>query len=458
MKRSRSLGELTEFDVPTLARVISEGAAKAEEVTRAHLEVIQAKEGTLGAFAHIDPDHALEQARALDRYRLTGRPIGPLHGVPVALKDIIDARGLPCEYGTPLEEGRTPREDAFLVARLRQAGAVILGKTVTTELAVYHPGKTRNPHDPERTPGGSSSGSAAAIAAHMAPLAVGTQTNGSTIRPASYCGVVGYKPSRGMISRRGVLSQSPALDTIGLFGRGLGDVALLGDVLAVYDSGDRAMQPTAAPHLSALVQAKPPLRPNLAFVRTPVWDQADDDVKDGFGELMEALGDAAETVDLPAPFADAHAMHRAIMLADLAKSFSRYYENGRDRLSDKLAGMIEEGRSVLAVDYALAHDWIEVLTGGLNRLLDRFDAIITPAATGEAPKGLSDTGSPAFCTLWTYCGAPAVTLPLLTGSNGMPIGVQLVGRPGDDGRLLRTASWLARTLNEDDRSQSHEAA
>jgi Asp-tRNA(Asn)/Glu-tRNA(Gln) amidotransferase A subunit family amidase len=282
----------------------------------------------------------------------------------------------------------------------------------------------------------------------MSPLAIGTQTNGSVIRPASYCGVVGLKPSRGLISRRGVLSQSPTLDTIGVFARTVEDAALVADALAGFDAGDRAMRPAAPPRLSAIAASEPPMRPNLALVRSPVWDEADEDVKGGFAELAEALGDAVAPVELPEPFPKAHAMHRAIMLADLAKSFSRYYEHGRDRLSDRLVGMIEEGRSVLAVDYALAHDWIEVLNAGLDRLFDRFDAIVTPAATGEAPLGLDGTGSPTFCTLWTYCGVPAVTLPLLVGRNGLPIGVQVVGRLGDDARLLRTARWLVRALGQ----------
>ncbi|HEY9568850.1 MAG TPA: amidase, partial [Thalassobaculum sp.] len=193
-RRPRADPGLTTLDATTLAGVVAQGKATADEVTRAFLDRIAAEEGIIGAWAHLDPEHALQQAAALDRHRGTGRAIGPLHGVPVGVKDIVDVLGMPCEYGTGMEAGRRPRQDAFLVAQLRRAGAVILGKTVTTELAVYAPGKTRNPHDPERTPGGSSSGSAAAVASRMAPLAVGTQTNGSVIRPASYCGVVGYKP------------------------------------------------------------------------------------------------------------------------------------------------------------------------------------------------------------------------------------------------------------------------
>ncbi len=437
---------LTSLGAAALAGVVAEGRVSAEEVTRAFLDRIAAEEGTVGAWAHLDPEHALQQARALDRHRKTGRAIGPLHGVPVGIKDIIDVAGLPCENGTVLDAGRRPGEDAFLVSRLRQAGAVIIGKTVTTELAVMHPAATRNPHDPGRTPGGSSSGSAAAVAAGMVPLAVGSQTNGSVIRPASYCGVFGLKPSHGTISRRGVLTGSPTLDTMGVFGRSVEDVALIGDAIAGYDAGDRAMSPAAPPHLAAIAATRPPLRPNLALVRSPVWEQAEADVHDGFEELSQALGEAMAAVDLPEPFDRAHDMHRAIMLADLARNYAGYRDRGGDRLSGTLREMIDEGRTVLAVDYSLAHDWIGILNAALDRLFERFDAIVTPAASGEAPLGLGSTGSPAFCTIWTYCGVPAISLPLLTGSSGMPIGVQLVGRRGEDARLLRTASWLVETL------------
>lgn len=198
------------------------------------------------------------------------------------------------------------------------------------------------------------------------------------------------------------------------------------------------------------------MRPNLAFVRTPAWSQAEPDMQEGFSELVDALGASVDEVDLPKPFEQAHAMHGAIMLADLARNFARYYDNGRDRMSDRLASMIEEGRKVLAVDYALAHDWIEVLNAVLDEIFIRYDAILTPAVGGEAPLGLESTGSPAFCTIWTYCGVPAITLPLLSGENGMPIGVQLVGARGNDARLLRTARWLVETLRNDSRMESPE--
>jgi Asp-tRNA(Asn)/Glu-tRNA(Gln) amidotransferase A subunit family amidase len=428
---------------------IARGALKASEAAKAHLAEIEAKDADISAWAFVDPELVMAQAEAADRLRASGRPIGPLHGVPVGVKDIIDTRDMPTENGTVLDAGRRPSKDAAIVERLRGAGAIILGKTVTTELAVYHPGKTKNPHDKARTPGGSSSGSAAAVAANMAPLALGTQTNGSVIRPASYCGVVGFKPSRGLVSRRGVLTQSPALDAIGGFARSVEDAALLIDAVAGYDPADRQSALAAHPQLLQTAMGKPPLGPALAFVRSPVWEQAEEDVKAGFAELFETLGPAIEEVELPRAFDEAHKLHATVMLADLARHFARYFEPGREKLSDRLAGMIEEGGAVRAVDYSLALDWIEVLNAALEELFVRYDAIVTPAAAGEAPTGLDSTGSPAFSTIWTYCGVPAVTLPLLVGSNGMPVGVQIVGRRMYDGRLLRTARWLAEYLRQE---------
>lgn len=449
--RRRADPGIAALGVGETARLVANGEAKAEEVVRAYLDRVGEVEGEIGAWAHLDADYAMEQARALDRRRAAGLPLGPLHGVPIGIKDIIDAAGLPCERGTPIDEGRRPEEDATVVARLRQSGAVILGKTVTTELAVYTPGKTRNPRDLARTPGGSSSGSAAAVAACMAPGALGTQTNGSVIRPASFCGIVGYKPSRGMVSRRGVLTQSPLFDTIGTMARSIEDAALIGDAIAGYDPADEAMRPSAPPRLAELAASPAPVRPQLAIIRTPVWERAEPDLVEAFAELSDILGDEADSFDLPEPFDRALELHRTIMHADIARNFAHYADTGRERLSDRLRGIIEDGRTILAVDYILANDWVRVLNAGLEQIFDRYDAIVTPATTGQAPKTLEMTGDPAFCTTWTYCGLPAVTLPLLAGSDGLPIGVQLVGRHGQDGRLMRTARWLGERLAEEAR-------
>ncbi len=329
------------------ARLIAEGTITSRDVTAACLARIAERDPEVRAWSFIDPDYAMEQASAADAWRQEGRPPGRLHGVPVGVKDIFDTRDMPTEYGTPLAAGRRPSEDAAAVAKLRHAGAVIMGKTVTTELAVYSPNETRNPHDTGHTPGGSSSGSAAAVAAGMVPLALGSQTNGSVVRPASYCGVVGYKPSFGLISRRGVLAQSPPLDQIGVFARDVEDAALITDCLTGFDPGDRDSLSGARAPLCEVAGSEPPLTPVLAFVKTPAWEKVAEDVRAGFAELNDVLGDTCDEVDLPDPFTKAYDCHRTIMVADLAKSFASYYDRGKDGLSAMLSGMIEEGRGVL---------------------------------------------------------------------------------------------------------------
>ena len=439
---------LFEISAAQAAAAIQSGEITSEELVQACLDQVTALEDTVGAWAHLDSEYALEQARAADLHRRSGMSLGPLHGVPVGVKDIFDTRDMPTEDGTMLHAGRTPAFDASAVALLREAGAVIMGKTVTTELAVYAPGKTRNPHDPARTPGGSSSGSAAAVAAKMVPLAIGTQTNGSVIRPASYCGVYGYKPSHGLISRYRVLQQSRVLDQVGVFGRTVEDVALLAETLMAYDDRDPDMRPRSRPNLISTVAEAPLVPPRLAFVKSPAWDEADEDVQNGFAELVEFLGDRVEELDLSDLLKNAANWHRTIMEADLAKSFRREYERGKAGLSVTLQEMIERGQQCLAMDYNYALEQIPELNSALDEILLEYDAIITPATTGEAPIGLESTGSPVFCTPWSLCGVPSISVPILQGSNGMPIGVQMTAAKHDDARLLRTANWLAQRVEE----------
>ena len=435
--------EPNEMSAVEAAAQIASGRISSEELVRACLERIEAIEETLGAWTFLDAERALEQARKADEERAEGKALGPLHGVPVGIKDILDTSDMPTEYGTVLHSGHRPTYDASVVRQLREAGAVIMGKTVTTELAVYSPGKTRNPHNPEHTPGGSSSGSAAAVASYMVPLAVGTQTNGSVIRPASYCGVYGFKPSHGQISRHGILTQSPPLDQVGVFARSVEDAALISQQIMACDPNDPATRPQARPDLLGTATAEPPVTPLLAFVKSAVWDEAEDDTKDAFAELVKHLGEDVEEVDLPEILEKAVDWHRTIMEADLARSFAPQYERGKDKLSAILRGMIERGQTCLAVDYNRAVERIPLIRQVFDDVFERYDAIITPATTGEAPAGLDSTGSPIFCTLWTLAGMPAVSLPLLKGGKGLPMGVQLVGPKGDDARLLRTARWLA---------------
>ncbi len=446
LRPGTTVDELCALTAAEAARRIADGAVTAQEMVSACLARIREREPEVQAWAYLDEDYALGQARRLDEWRAAGRGIGPLHGVPVALKDIIDTRDMPTCNGTPLHAGRQARSDAAIVAQLRQAGAVILGKTVTTELAVFAPGKTHNPHDPERTPGGSSSGSAAAVAAGMVPLAVGTQTAGSIIRPASYCGVFGFKPTHGAISRTGVLTQAPPLDTIGPFGRSVEDLALLTDVMSAYDEQDPDMRPRSRGLLRATAASTPAAEPLFAFVKTPVWDEhAEDATKAAFAELTQALGEHCDEVDLPDVFQRGWAWQRMLQVAGIAKHYGPLVDRAPDQASEIMREMIAEGRKVTAVDYNTALDMRQVLTAGLDEVFERYDAILTPASTGPAPKGLESTGSPVFNALWTYCGVPCVSLPLLD-VDGLPLGVQLVGPRQDDGRLLRTANWLVQHL------------
>ena len=428
------------------AEKIRQGFISSEQLVSVCLEQIERLEEAVQAWAHLDPTYALDQAREADKAMQQGRFLGPLHGVPVGIKDIIDTRGLPTEDGTVLHAGRRPQFDATLVSRLKEAGAVIIGKTVTTELAVFSPGKTRNPHNLDHTPGGSSSGSAAAVACGMIPVAVGTQTNGSVIRPASFCGVYGYKPTFGHISRHLVLQQSRPLDQIGVFGRSIEDVALITETLIGYDVNDPDTVMQARQELVKTQAEDPPIDPRLAFVKSPVWEQADPSTRSAFEELMDELGESAVEIPLPEMFEGAHEQHRQIMEADLARSFAAEYRDGSDKLSDTLKEMIERGQKVLAVDYNDAVAARDTYYSAFDKVFEWHDAILTPATVGEAPFGLKSTGSPMFCTIWTLCGMPAITVPLLQGENGLPLGVQLVGPRGDDARLLRTARWLLNRL------------
>jgi len=430
------------------AQRIREGRLSSEELVEGCLERIRQVEPQVQAWTFLDEKLALSQARAADEMRRSGEAVGPLNGVPVGLKDIIDTGDMPTENGCALHKGRTPRDDAAVVKMLRAAGAIVLGKTVTTECAYFHPGKTRNPHNAEHTPGGSSSGSAAAVGASMVPLALGSQTNGSTIRPGSFCGVHAYKPTHGLIPRTGMLKLSRTLDHVGLFARTLDDVALLAETLVGYDAVDPDTRPRAAPPFRSIASEAPPVEPVFAFIKTPHWERADADTKKAFAELQSALGkDRIEEVPLFSFAAEAWGWHQTIMAAEMAANFEREYDKGRKKLSEKLRSLIESGREVRAVDYQRALRMIAPLNEAFDDLfMQRYDAILTPAALGTAPKGLKSTGDPSFCTLWTLLGLPALSLPLMKGRNGLPLGVQLVGRRNFDARLMRTARWLQENL------------
>ncbi len=442
-------GRLEWLSASDAARAIAAGAFSSEQLVEACLARIRAAEPEVQAWQFLDPEHALVQARARDLDHKEGRSTGPLHGVPVGIKDIIDTADMPTEDGTVLHAGRTPDRDAAVVAMLRAAGAVILGKTVTTECAYFHPGKTRNPHDPAHTPGGSSSGSAAAVAAGMVPLALGSQTNGSVIRPAAFCGVYGFKPTHGLIPRTGVMKLSRTLDHVGVFARTIEDIALIAEQLVGCDEGDPDTRPRARAPFCEIVAQEPPLPPMLAFVKGPAWGRAEEETKQAFAELVAELGDRVVEVELPGITQRALEWHRSIMQAEMAANLDMEWEKGRDRLSASLREQLARGREVIALDYQVALARIPILVEGFSEIFERCDAILTPAAPGTAPKGLDSTGDPSFCTLWTLLGMPALSLPLIRGESGLPMGLQLVGPRHGDARLLRTARWLAARIAQD---------
>jgi Asp-tRNA(Asn)/Glu-tRNA(Gln) amidotransferase A subunit family amidase len=435
------------------AAKIAAGELTSEELVEACLARIEALEPQVRAWAFLDRERALDQARAADATRKEGCGIGPLHGVPVGIKDIIDTADMPTENGCAIFRGRRPTEDAACVTALRRAGGIVLGKTATTELANMTPAPTRNPVNPEHTPGGSSAGSAAAVAAGMVPAAVGTQTAGSVIRPAAYCGVYGFKPSFGVIPRTGVLAQSTALDTVGVLGRSVEDVALLVDALQSYDAGDPASLATSRPRLLATATEEFPLPPIFAFVKTSAWGQAEPVTQEAFGELVEALGPQVNEINLDLTTEDGVAAARTIMAVEMAAHYGPLLDRAPELISKGLAERIEAGRRVPGVTYVAALAARERAYAAAEEVFTGYGTILTPAAPGPAPKDLGTTGDPVFCAFWTFLGVPAVTLPLLE-ADGMPMGVQLVGRRGDDGRLLRAARWLVELIEGKSRRRS----
>jgi Asp-tRNA(Asn)/Glu-tRNA(Gln) amidotransferase A subunit family amidase len=361
---------------------------------------------------------------------------GPLFGVPVGIKDIIDTADLPTSYGSPIYAGHRPTGDATCVTRLRSAGAVVLGKTVTTEFASSFPGPTRNPHDPARTPGGSSSGSAAAVASGMVPVALGTQTAGSTIRPAAYCGVFGFKPTFGCVRLEGVKPLSSRLDTIGMFARDAADLDVVLSVLAEPGTLDR----NNVTHIE---------RPRIAIARTSLWELADSSGKDAIEFAAKRFAQAGAVVEEAEPPVDAALLRDTLMEIverDVSLSLATEYDNAKRDLSDRLRQLIERGQAIDEERYAAALATADRSRHDIAPYLSRFDFVLTLGVAGEAPIGLDSTGDLSFCCPWTLLGVPAVSVPGVTGPAGMPIGIQMVATWHHDRRLLRAASWAATAL------------
>ncbi|WP_435703433.1 amidase [Yoonia sp.] len=422
------------------------GRLTSVQLVQSCLDRIKQTDDAIKAWAFLDPDAALAQAAECDRIRKAGMALGALHGIPVGLKDIIDTAKMPTQRGTPIFAGRQTDQVARLVEYLREAGAVIMGKTVTTELAFVHANETRNPHNPDHSPGGSSSGSAAAVAACHVPLAIGTQTNGSVIRPASFCGTFGFKPTRGTISREGVLQTSVSLDQIGCFGRTLADVALLTDVVGGYDQRDATSFARPRPDMAAGAAADAPVPPDFAWFDLPFNDRLSADARDGIDAVLDILGPQVTKMQPADTLSNLVAVQARIHEYEIAQHQAEVFDNHWDQISDTLKPVIRRARQITKTEY---EDALAVKASAEAFFADffvEFDAIIAPSAAGEAPKFGNSTGDPIFCTLWTLAGLPCVSLPLLVGETGLPIGLQLIGPVEKDDRLLRTARWLQNEL------------
>ena len=428
---------------------LKEGQISSVEVCKAYIERITKFEKDVKAWSFFDKKTLLEKAEEADEYRKSGKPLGSLHGLPVAVKDIFGTIDMPTECGTVFRKKISASQDSEVVNLLKNAGAIIMGKTVTAELAYIHPGKTTNPHDYTRTPGGSSSGSAAVIAAQMAPLSIGSQTGGSIIRPASYCGVVGYKPSYGLISRSGALKTSEKLDTVGVFGKSVESVALLAKALIKKDLHDSATIHFAADDMLKASKKKPLFEPKFIFYKTDKWKNIHKDSRDAFEFFIKKFKKNIEVFDTPSYFKDIPKQHQIIHETDLANNFQIYYKKDKKKLSKEMRDAIERGLKHSAFNYANAIDFMKQSYQSYAEVFEDYHGVITPSASGVADKGLKSTGSADFQKIWTYMGLPTISLPLLTGENNLPLGVQIVGNKLDDIKFLSTANWLEKNCKDD---------
>ena len=419
--------ELYNLTATEAVRRIHEGSLRPEELMEAYIERIAERDPAVRAFAHFDPDQARANAAA-------ARP-GPLQGLPIGVKDVLDTADMPSQYGSPIWEGWRPRADANPVAWAKQAGAVVIGKTVTTEFATRHPGPTMNPVNPTHTPGGSSSGSAAGVGACLFPLAFGTQTAGSVIRPAAFCGVVGYKPSYGMISRLGMKIMSDTLDTIGVIAWTVADCALLAGAISGRDLGD----PERAPERGARV----------GICCSPAWYAAEPETQELMGRITDTLargGARVSVVDMPDIYADVMEAHPVVMNGESARALGWELDKHPDLLSEGLRERMAFGLGKSEADLQAAYAVFDAAQRAFPDVMGELDVLVTPAAPGEAPEGLGWTGDPVFNSIWTSIRVPCVTVPAGRGPNGLPLGIQVVGRRGDDKATLAWARWVESRL------------
>ncbi len=436
---TKNVSDLTALEV---REHLLSGQETVQEFTAKLGRFVDQADLAIHAFAHRDDRVVALQADNLQRDRAAGHLPGPLYGVPVGVKDIIDTMDFPTEYGSVIHAGRYSVGDATVVSRLRAAGAVIFGKTVTTEFATTQPGPTCNPHNLAHTPGGSSSGSAAAVAAGMVPVALGTQTNGSVIRPASFCGVYALKPSRGLLPRTGVLDQSPSLDEVGVFARNLEDIAKLTEIMSGDDGHDNASARQSPRRIYDVAVSQPPLPPKFCFVKTPWWDEVEPEAREAYEAFVAHMGDEVEVVQLPDIVKQVATWLVTVNEIELGVCLQKEWLHHRDQLSEPLRARVEKSMKMSGTDYLIAKDRMFHVTNAFDEYFATYDAILCPAALGTAPQGLTSTGNPIMQTVWSFAGLPSVNLPLLTLSNGLPLGVQAVGSYQNDARLLRSSQWL----------------
>ena len=425
------MSDLNRLTAAEAARRIAAGKISSEDLVTACLERVRQRDGNVQAWVHCDAEYALAQARAVD----TARPRGALTGVPVGFKDVIDTADMPTQYNSAIYRGYRPRTDASCVAMVRRAGGIVLGKTVTTEFASRTPGPTRNPHNLAHSPGGSSSGSAAAVADFMAPLAFGTQTGGSTIRPAAYCGIVGYKPSYGTINRAGLKQLAESLDTIGVMARSVEDCALLVN----------AVSARALPDFSSKL-AQPP---RIGLCRTSRWKEASSGAQEALESAAAALarhGAQMQELSLPPDFDLLYDEQMLIMNFEAARALAPEHIAHPELLSDYMRKMLDEHWTMPGEPYAAAMRHARECRQVFARRCAEIDVLLTLSAPGEAPEGISGTGSSLFNRNWTLLGVPCVTIPAGKGPGALPLGVQFVGRYDDDERLLRCAEWARNAL------------
>ena len=430
-----------------LSLKIKDAQLTSVEICEKYIERINKFEKNVKAWSHFDKKLLLEKAADADEYRRSGKPTGPLHGIPVAVKDIVGTLDMPTECGTVIRKGKSYSQNAEIVDLLLAAGAIVMGKTATAELAYLHPPKTTNPHDHSRTPGGSSSGSAAVVASFMAPLSIGSQTGGSIIRPASYCGVVGYKPTYGLISRNGVLKTSEKLDHIGVFGRSVEDVALLSKVLIKKDNFDSATIHYSTENMLTETKKGPLFEPKFIFYKTDYWKNIEKKSREAFEYFIKSFKKNIEVFDTPSYFKDIHKYHQIMYETDLANNFGLYYKKYKKKLSKPMQDAIVKGNKHSAKEYAEALDFMKRSYESYEEVFEDYHGVLSPSSPGVAPKSLKTTGSAEFNKVWSYLGTPCISLPLLQGEANMPLGVQLTGAKYDDHRFLGIANWLEKECN-----------